>query len=117
MSGDRFVSTCLKPSVIQSVFRAMIMMTALQRPLSEAPHWQTEVWDANFHWHPKVTVYRLLFISTTIFLGSAKAAAEYNEKSYVSTTIEWIAGIAVFILLSSLRSHMLYLIVYLTNSL
>jgi len=51
-------------------------------------------------WHPGITPYRLLVISTTISLGSAKAVATFYGKSYVSTTIEWIAGVAVFTLLS-----------------
>lgn len=51
-------------------------------------------------WQLKVTVYRLLVISTTISLGSAKAVAIFHGKSYVSTTIAWIAGVAVLTVLS-----------------
>jgi hypothetical protein len=58
--------------------------------------------NSNSRWQPKVTVYRLLVISTTISLGSAKAVAVFYGKSYVSTTIEWIAGVAVSTALSSL---------------
>jgi hypothetical protein len=59
-----------------------------------------DVSNSNSRWHPKITVYRLLIISTTISLGSAKAIETFYGKSYVSTTIEWIAGVAVFSLLS-----------------
>ncbi|KIM49831.1 hypothetical protein M413DRAFT_438947 [Hebeloma cylindrosporum] len=52
--------------------------------------------NSGSRWHPKITVYRLLVISTTISLGSAKAVATFYDKEYVSTTIEWIAGVAVF---------------------
>ncbi|KIM34928.1 hypothetical protein M413DRAFT_37682, partial [Hebeloma cylindrosporum] len=48
---------------------------------------------------PKIMLYRLLVISTTISLGSAKAVAVFYGKSYVSITIEWIAGVVVSILL------------------
>ena len=61
----------------------------------------TEVSNSGSRWHPRITLYRLLVISTTISLGSAKAVETFYGKSYVSTTIEWIAGVAVFTLLSS----------------
>jgi len=56
--------------------------------------------NSNSRWQPKLTVYRVLVISTTISLGSAKSVAVFNGKSYVSITIEWIAGVAVYTLLS-----------------
>ena len=60
-----------------------------------------EISNSDPRWHPKITVYRLLVISTTISLGSTKAVETFYGKSYISTTIEWIAGVAVFCLLSS----------------
>lgn len=65
--------------------------------------------NSNSRWQPRITVYRLLVISTTISLGSAKAVAVFYGKPYVSTTIEWIAGVAVFTLLSLLifRTHVI----------
>ena len=66
-------------------------------------------------WHPKITAYRLLVISTTISLGSAKAVATFYGKSYVSTTIEWIAGVAVFTLLSWLVSYVVHVIDYFSS--
>ena len=76
-----------------------------RKPLKEPP--STQISDesnsnSNSRWQPKVTVYRLLVISTTIALGSAKAVAVLYGKSYVSTTIEWIAGVVVSTALSSL---------------
>jgi len=86
-------------------------------PMSNGPHFSVELTDLSIfesapaqvsnsdsRWHPKITLYRLSFISTTICLGSAKAVETSHGKSYVSTTIEWIAGVVVFILLSSLIS-------------
>ena len=78
----------------------------LSRPFRNPP--AVEVSNSDSRWHPKVTVYRLLVISTTISLGSAKAVATFYGKLYVSTTIEWIAGVVVFTLLSWLVSHIIY---------
>ena len=78
--------------------------TPLSRPFGDIPisagNAPVEVLT-DARWHPKITVYRLLVISTTISLGSAKAVETFNGKLYVSTTIEWITGVAVFSLLSS----------------
>ncbi|KDR80015.1 hypothetical protein GALMADRAFT_222932 [Galerina marginata CBS 339.88] len=49
-------------------------------------------------WHPKVTPYRLLFLSTTIALGTAKAILTYQGKAMISTTLEWIAGVVLSLL-------------------
>ena len=59
-----------------------------------------EASNSRSRWHPKITLYRFLVISTTISLKSEKAVETFYGKSYVSTTIEWIAGVAVFTLLS-----------------
>ncbi|KIM49829.1 hypothetical protein M413DRAFT_116606 [Hebeloma cylindrosporum] len=72
------------------------------RPLGDLPIIRdapTRVSNPHSRWHPRITVYRLLVVSTTISLGSAKAVATFYGKSYVSTTIEWVAGVAVFSLL------------------
>ena len=69
---------------------------------------------SNSRWQPKVTIYRLLVISTTIALGSAKAVAVFYGKSYVSTTIEWIAGVVVSTALSS-PVLLIFIIAHLTN--
>jgi hypothetical protein len=78
--------------------------TSLSRPFNDISIFMNapaaEASNSNSRWHPKITVYRLLVISTTISLGSAKAVETFYGKSYVSTTIEWIAGVAVFSLLS-----------------
>ena len=51
-------------------------------------------------WHPKLTPYRFLVISTTIGLGIAKAFAVGQNLTIVATYIEWITGVAVFSMLS-----------------
>jgi hypothetical protein len=89
----------LKPIGDERVFTSDLEQHPLEPPSAELSH-------SNSRWHPKITVYRLLIISTTISLGSAKAAATFHGKSYVSITIEWIAGVAVFCMLSSLISHL-----------
>ena len=63
--------------------------------------------NSNPRWQPKVTVYRLLVVPTTISLESAKVVTVFYRKSYVSTTIEWISGVVLVLstLLSSTISH------------
>ena len=51
-------------------------------------------------WHPKLTAYRLLVLTTTIGLGTFKAIATFRGLSFVSTTIEWIGGVVLFSVLS-----------------
>jgi len=89
----------LKPTGDKSTFTSDLEQHPLEPP-------STELANSNSRWHPKITLYRLLIISTTISLGSAKAAATFHGKSYVSITIEWVAGVAVFCLLSSLISDL-----------
>jgi len=48
-------------------------------------------------WHPKLTLYRLLVIFTTIGLGTAKAVTSYLNLTYSSITLEWILGAVVFL--------------------
>jgi p-aminobenzoyl-glutamate transporter AbgT len=89
----------LKPIGDPSVFTSVLE----QHPLEAL---SAEFSNSNSGWHPNITVYRFLIISTTISLGSAKAIATLHGKSYISITIEWVAGVAVFCLLSSLISHL-----------
>jgi len=51
-------------------------------------------------WHPKLTLYRILILSTTIGLGIVKAYATSQGLISASTTIEWVAGVALFSVLS-----------------
>ena len=71
---------------------------------------ELEVQTTTSSWHPKITPYRLLVLTTTIGLGSAKAIATFRNKSYVSTTIEWVAEIVVFIRLVHSHSRKAYMV-------
>jgi hypothetical protein len=51
-------------------------------------------------WHPKLTPYRFIVLSTTIGLGIAKAFAVGQNLTFVATYIEWITGVVVFSMLS-----------------
>ncbi|KAJ2933426.1 hypothetical protein H1R20_g3676, partial [Candolleomyces eurysporus] len=51
---------------------------------------------SNVSWHPKVTAYRLTFVSVTIGLGTAKAVK--SSDSAVSVTIEWVSGVVILLL-------------------
>ncbi|KAF9536826.1 hypothetical protein CPC08DRAFT_676976, partial [Agrocybe pediades] len=48
-------------------------------------------------WHPRLTPYRLLILTTTLSLGTAKAIATQKGSSMVPTTLEWISGVVLFI--------------------
>ncbi|KIK00150.1 hypothetical protein K443DRAFT_679418 [Laccaria amethystina LaAM-08-1] len=50
-------------------------------------------------WHPKITVYRLIVLLTTICLGVGKAIMSAKGAVVVSVTLEWVSGVAVFVLL------------------
>lgn len=94
----------LEPSRLNPFRDGSFFRKPLEEPLSTQVSDQSNS-NSNSRWQPKVTVYRLLVISTTISLGSAKAVAVFDGKSYVSTTIEWIAGVVVFTVLSSLMLY------------
>ncbi|KAH6907494.1 hypothetical protein BKA70DRAFT_1400948, partial [Coprinopsis sp. MPI-PUGE-AT-0042] len=49
-------------------------------------------------WHPKLTVSRLLVITLTIGLGTAKAVTSYRGETIASITIEWVTTTLVFLL-------------------
>ena len=53
-------------------------------------------------WHPKITLFRLLTLGTTIALGTAKAVETYKQVTYVSVTLEWVLGVAAFLMYASL---------------
>ena len=74
--------------------RCLIDSTPLSRSFGDISTFMNapavEISNSDPRWHPKITVYRLLVISTTISLGSAKAVETFYGKSYASTTIEWM---------------------------
>jgi len=54
--------------------------------------------DSNLSWHPKLTLYRLLVIVSTVGLAVAKTATSYLNLTFASITLEWILGVVVFLL-------------------
>jgi hypothetical protein len=49
-------------------------------------------------WHPKITVYRLIVLLTTICLGVGKAIMSAKGAVVVPVPLEWVSGVAVFVL-------------------
>jgi hypothetical protein len=51
-------------------------------------------------WHPKMTISRLFIISSTLALGTAKAACAYRDTDsvFVPVTLEWVTSTVVFIM-------------------
>ncbi|KIM40796.1 hypothetical protein M413DRAFT_168201 [Hebeloma cylindrosporum] len=50
-------------------------------------------------WHPKLTLYRLLVILSTVGVGVAKEVTSYLNLTYASITLEWILGVVLFLVL------------------
>ncbi|KAF4614145.1 hypothetical protein D9613_007968 [Agrocybe pediades] len=48
-------------------------------------------------WHPRLTPYRLCILTTTLGLGTAKAIATQKGSNVLPITLEWIAGVVLFI--------------------
>ena len=49
-------------------------------------------------WLPKLTLYRLLVIFSTVGLAAAKSATSYLNLTFASITLEWVLGVVVFLL-------------------
>ncbi|KAF5327260.1 hypothetical protein D9619_003933 [Psilocybe cf. subviscida] len=56
-------------------------------------------------WHPKLTPYRLLVLGTTISVGTAKAVAAHGGDQSASTTLEWVSGVVIFLILHSMSTY------------
>ncbi|KAF8959328.1 hypothetical protein BDZ97DRAFT_1838436 [Flammula alnicola] len=62
-------------------------------------------------WHPKITPYRFITFLTPICLGTAKAVAAQRGNTEEPITLEWIAGVVVFLVLfnaGTYESHPLH---------
>ncbi|KAF9008387.1 hypothetical protein BDQ17DRAFT_1539559 [Cyathus striatus] len=57
------------------------------------------------YWHPKLTVYRLLVILTTLGFGVSKAVLSYQGRTIVPITLEWFFGTGVFLLFFALDTY------------
>ena len=66
--------------------------------LSSSPSPRISPTESNLSWHPKLTVYRLLVILSTVGLAIAKSATSYLDLTSASITLEWILGVVVFLL-------------------
>jgi len=54
--------------------------------------------EPSLSWHPKLTLYRLLVIFSTVGLAAAKTATSLLNLTFASITLEWILGVVVFLL-------------------
>ena len=70
---------------------------ASPRPSSQ-PSSQIPSAEPNISWHPKLTLYRLLVVVSTVGLAVAKTATSYLNLTFASITLEWILGVVVFLL-------------------
>jgi hypothetical protein len=50
------------------------------------------------NWHPRITLYRLTVILSTIGFGTAKAVYVYQGREFVSITIDWIMGVVIYLM-------------------
>ncbi|KIM40723.1 hypothetical protein M413DRAFT_166742 [Hebeloma cylindrosporum] len=56
-------------------------------------------------WHPKLTLYRLLVILSTLGLAAVKTVTSYLDLSFASITLEWILGVVVFLFFHILSAY------------
>ena len=63
------------------------------RPLSRVSSARSKL-----SWHPKLTLYRLLVIFSTVGLAAAKTATTCLNFTFASITLEWVLGVVVFLL-------------------
>ncbi|TFK31737.1 hypothetical protein BDQ12DRAFT_92627 [Crucibulum laeve] len=65
------------------------------------PYLSTEqaITPTNSTRHPKLTGYRLLVIILTASFGFSKAALSYRGESTAPTTLDWLYGVVVFLML------------------
>ncbi|KIM40704.1 hypothetical protein M413DRAFT_166535 [Hebeloma cylindrosporum] len=66
-------------------------------PQSSRPSSRISSAGTNLSWHPKLTLYRLLVILSTVGLAAAKTATSCLNLTFASITLEWISGVVVFI--------------------
>ena len=71
---------------------------ANSRPLSRPASRISSRAGSSLPWHPKLTLYRLLVIVSTVGLAAAKSATSYLNLTFASITIEWALGVVVFLL-------------------
>ncbi|KDR84522.1 hypothetical protein GALMADRAFT_133798 [Galerina marginata CBS 339.88] len=56
-------------------------------------------------WHPKITPYRLLTLTTTVGFGTWKTVSTQEGSTTTSTTIEWVTGTLLALLFFSVSSY------------
>ncbi|KDR71468.1 hypothetical protein GALMADRAFT_253773 [Galerina marginata CBS 339.88] len=56
-------------------------------------------------WHPKISPYRLFIISSGISLSTVKLVSSRNGDMALSTTLEWISGPFLFLLIFGLSAY------------
>jgi len=71
---------------------------SLSQQSSQIPSAEIPSAESSISWHPKLTLYRLLVIVSTIGLAVAKTATSYLNLTFASITLEWILGVVAFLL-------------------
>ncbi|KIM40716.1 hypothetical protein M413DRAFT_166659 [Hebeloma cylindrosporum] len=74
-------------------------------PQSSRPSLRISSAGLGLSWHPKLTLYRLLVILSTVGLAAAKTATSYLNLTSASITLEWILGVAVFLFFHLLGAY------------
>ncbi|KIM40712.1 hypothetical protein M413DRAFT_28489 [Hebeloma cylindrosporum] len=74
-------------------------------PQSSRPSLRISSAGSGLSWHPKLTLYRLLVILSTVGLAAAKTATSYLNLTSASITLEWILGVAVFLFFHLLGAY------------
>lgn len=55
-----------------------------------------DVYPKDVHWIPKLTIFRVMVLATTISFGTAKAVTAWFGNDFTSNTVDWVAGVVIF---------------------
>ncbi|KDR71381.1 hypothetical protein GALMADRAFT_159537 [Galerina marginata CBS 339.88] len=56
-------------------------------------------------WHPKITPYRAIVLTSTVGFGTAKGVLAQRGSTIASITVEWLLGTVIFLLMFSVNAY------------
>ncbi|KDR67031.1 hypothetical protein GALMADRAFT_283687 [Galerina marginata CBS 339.88] len=81
------------------------LLRAVGQATSQYPYNLPPQRSRPLRWHPKITPYRLVILTTTIGLGTAKSVVTQRGSPLLPVTLEWFTATVLFLLLFSVSSY------------
>ncbi|KAF5327258.1 hypothetical protein D9619_003935 [Psilocybe cf. subviscida] len=94
-------SVCPKAVFANALYARVDISELMQSPEESDPSPSSSL----RRWHPKVTPYRLLVLGTTMGVGTTKAMAAQRGDEGASTTLEWVSGVVIFLILHTMSTY------------